>query len=130
MKWVNFIFTPKKHFCKRNNSVQIFRQGLYFLTGSKTHFWFFFTLICNESCIMWTPLATFEKLLQRLLIVLHTFFRSSPPRCEHPCRKVILIKLQSNWVFSSKLAAYFQNTFLREHLWRAASYLQWQRSAS
>ena len=38
---------------------------------------------------------------------------------EHPCRSVILIKLQSNfienrtltWVFSCKFAAYFQNTF-------------------
>ena len=25
------------------------------------------------------------------------------------------------WVFSCKFAAYFQNTFLKEHIWRAAS---------
>ena len=29
--------------------------------------------------------------------------------------------LISAWVFSCKFAAYFQNTFLQEHLWRAAS---------
>ena len=46
---------------------------------------------------------------------------------EHPCRSVISIKLQRNWnhtsarVFSSKYAAYFQNTFSQERLWMAAS---------
>ena len=46
---------------------------------------------------------------------------------DHPCRSVISIKLQSNhtsaWVFSCKLAAYFQNTFSYEHVWTAASLL-------
>ena len=52
---------------------------------------------------------------------------------EDPCQSVISIKLQSNftkqlywnhtsaWVFSCKFAAYFQNTFFKEHLWVAAS---------
>ena len=41
---------------------------------------------------------------------------------EHPCRSVISIKLQlhwnhtSTWVFSCKVAAYFQNTFSQEPL--------------
>ena len=34
----------------------------------------------------------------------------------HPCRNHT-----STWVFSCKFAAYFQNTFLWEHLWRANS---------
>ena len=34
---------------------------------------------------------------------------------EHPCWIVI-----STWVFSCKFAIYFQNTFSKEHLWRAA----------
>ena len=61
---------------------------------------------------------------------------------EHPCRSVISIKLLSNfieitlrhakqlhgshtsaWVFSCRFAAYFQNTFFKEHLWVAASEL-------
>ena len=33
-----------------------------------------------------------------------------------PCRNHTSI-----WVFSCKFAAYFQNTFSQEHLWRAAS---------
>ena len=37
---------------------------------------------------------------------------------EHPCRSVISVKLQR--VFSCKFAAYFQNIFSWEHLWRAA----------
>ena len=43
---------------------------------------------------------------------------------EHLCRRVILIKMQSNssaWVLCCKFAAYFQNTFSYEHLWVAAS---------
>ena len=48
---------------------------------------------------------------------------------EYPCRSVISIKLQSNfieitlpvWVFSCKFAVCFQNTFSQEHLWVAAS---------
>ena len=39
---------------------------------------------------------------------------------ENPCRSVISISLTSAWV-SCKFAAYFQNTFFREHLWVAAS---------
>ena len=50
----------------------------------------------------------------------------------HPCRRKVarisikLLALQiywnhtSVWVISCKFAAYFQNTFLQEHLWRAA----------
>ena len=30
------------------------------------------------------------------------------------------VQYTSAWVFSFKLAAHFQNTFLLEHLWRAA----------
>ena len=41
---------------------------------------------------------------------------------EHPCLSVNSIKLLWNhtlrWVFSCKFAAYFQNAFLEEHLWR------------
>ena len=37
----------------------------------------------------------------------------------------VALQLYSNrtsaWVFSSKLATYFQNTFYQEHLWRAVS---------
>ena len=40
---------------------------------------------------------------------------------KHPCRSVISIKLLSAWVFSSKFAAYFQNTFSLERLWTAGS---------
>ena len=47
---------------------------------------------------------------------------------EHSCWSVISITLQSThwnhtlvWLFFSKFAAYFQNTFLWEHLWSAAS---------
>ena len=60
---------------------------------------------------------------------------------EHPCRSVISIRLLYNfipkcdfnkvalqlywnhisaWVLSCRFAAYFQNTFSLEHLWRAA----------
>ena len=35
----------------------------------------------------------------------------------------------SAWVFSCKFAAYFQNTFLQEHLWMAASKL-WKYSVA
>ena len=73
-----------------------------------------------------------------LLIVTSSNTRSSHPevfsrkgvlkKCsrftgEHPCRSAISIKLlyTSVWVFSRKFAAYFQNTFLQEHLWMAAS---------
>ena len=41
--------------------------------------------------------------------------------------KIVALQLYWNhisaWVFSCKFAAYFQNTFLEDHLWRAASYL-------
>ena len=47
---------------------------------------------------------------------------------EHPCRSAIskaALQLYWNrasaWVFYRKFAAYFQNTFPQEHLWRAAS---------
>ena len=42
---------------------------------------------------------------------------------EHPCRSVISINLQSTsaWVFSCKIAVYFENTFSKEHTWMAAS---------
>ena len=37
---------------------------------------------------------------------------------EHPRRGTkTLLKLTSVWVFSCKFTAYFQNNFLREHLW-------------
>ena len=47
---------------------------------------------------------------------------------EHPCRSAISIKLLCNlsasaWVFFCKFAAYFENTFSKEHLWTAASVL-------
>ena len=37
--------------------------------------------------------------------------------------KQLYWKRTSTWVFSCKFAAYFQNTFSQEHLWRAASAL-------
>ena len=43
---------------------------------------------------------------------------------EQPFRSVISVKLLCNtsvWVFSCKFAAYFQNTFSREHLWVVSS---------
>ena len=48
---------------------------------------------------------------------------------EHPSRNTISMKLQnywnqtSAWVFSCKFAAYLQNTFFWEHLWRDDSVL-------
>ena len=68
-------------------------------------------------------------------------FRSSPPEVflrkgvlkicskftgEHPCRSVISIKFQSNFIkialrFSCKIAACFQKTFSSENIWWAAS---------
>ena len=52
---------------------------------------------------------------------------------EYPYRSVTSIKLlcskvvrTSAWVFSCKFAAYFQNTFSKEHLWAAASAFGWR----
>ena len=38
------------------------------------------------------------------------------PKCDFEVRNCTL-----TWVFSFKFGAYFQNTFSKEHLWRAAS---------
>ena len=40
-----------------------------------------------------------------------------------PCQSVIQLQwnCSSAWVFSCKFAAYFQNTFLNEYLWRGTS---------
>ena len=50
-------------------------------------------------------------------------YRRTPmPKCDF--NKVALqvyCNRTSAWVFSCKFAAYFQNTFLRKHLWMAAS---------
>ena len=43
------------------------------------------------------------------------YIRTSMLRCD----------LTSGWVFSCKFAAYFQNTFSKERLWRAASEKCW-----
>ena len=44
--------------------------------------------------------------------------RTPTPKCDF--NKVALLKSHlSAWVFSCKFAAYFQNTFLYEHIWRA-----------
>ena len=52
---------------------------------------------------------------------------------EYPYRSMTSIKLLCNkvvrtsaWVFSCKFAAYFQNTFYKEHLWAAASAFGWR----
>ena len=41
------------------------------------------------------------------------------PKCNF--NRVAYRNHTSAWVFSCKFAAYFQKTFLQEHLWRAAS---------
>ena len=47
-------------------------------------------------------------------------YRKTPmPKCH--CNKFTKQLYISAWVFSCKFAAYLQNTFLCEHLWRAAS---------
>ena len=80
---------------------------------------------------------TWDKLRSELFLCCSEFFRSRPPevflqkRCykftgECPCQSLISMKLPSNfieitlrqWLFSRKFAAYFQNTFSWEHLWR------------
>ena len=66
---------------------------------------------------------------------MHVFSRSSPPKVflgkgvlkicskftEHPCQIVIYWNRTSACVFSCKFAAYFLNTFIWVHVWRAAS---------
>ena len=45
------------------------------------------------------------------------------PKCDlNKVAKQLYWNRTSAWVFSCKFAAYFQNTFLFEHLWRAASF--------
>ena len=43
------------------------------------------------------------------------------PKCDFKVAREIYWSQTSIWVFSSKLAAYFQSTFSHEHLWRTAS---------
>ena len=48
--------------------------------------------------------------------------RTPMPKCDfNKVAKELYWNLTSTWAFSCKYAAYFQNTFSSEHLWRAAS---------
>ena len=50
-------------------------------------------------------------------------FQKQPPRgvLRKRCSENMQQTYRRTWVFSSIFAAYFQNTFSQEHLWRAAS---------
>ena len=86
----------------------------------------------------------FNRLLNTPLTILSAISRSSRPEAflrkdvlkicskfteKHPCRSVILIKLQSNFIEITlrlgsspvNLLHIFQYTFLYEHLWRVGS---------
>ena len=86
---------------------------------------------CQQEVWENTTIVTFndrssplEVLLGKRILKLGSKFTE-----EHPCRSLISIKVAkqvywnhiSAWVFSCKFAAYFQNTFSLEQLWRTAS---------
>ena len=86
---------------------------------------------CQQEVWENTTIVTFndrssplEVLLGKRILKLGSKFTG-----EHPCRSLISIKVAkqvywnhiSAWVFSCKFAAYFQNTFSLEQLWRTAS---------
>ena len=75
-----------------------------------------------HSFTYWKPIKISEDLHEKKWII--KSFWSSPS-------EVFLEKGHTlAWVFSCKFAAYFQNTFSWEHLWRAASGYFEQRTFS
>ena len=53
--------------------------------------------------------------------MLQNYRRTPMPKCDfNKVAKQLYWNHTSAWVFSCKFAAYFQNTFSQEHLWRAA----------
>ena len=54
--------------------------------------------------------------------ILQIYSRTPMPKCDfNKVTQATLLKSRSAWLFSSKFAAYFQNTFSLENLWTAAS---------
>ena len=49
------------------------------------------------------------------------FPEAAPQRCSYKRGILKICSITSAWVFSCTFAAYFQNTFSKEHLWRSAS---------
>ena len=109
---------------KLDNSFHLFGKRFYAI------FFCFFAIICRLNllaCISNLFAGSVQKqpsrgFLQKSVLKICSKFTE-----QHQCRNVISIKLrQLYWsytlarVFSFKLAAYFQNTFIKEHLWRAA----------
>ena len=61
--------------------------------------------------------------------MLETYRRTPMPKCDfNKVAKELYWNLTSTWAFSCKYAAYFQNTFSSEHLWRAASVGMYQHN--
>ena len=71
---------------------------------------------------LWLADINRSKQPSRRVLVLKIYWKFT----EHPCRRkaTLLIEITLAWVFSRIFAAYFQNTFSSEHLWRAASELK------
>ena len=75
-------------------------------------------------------IMTLQKHLSRSVLrktysenVKQIYKRTPMPRCDFN-KFQFYWNCTLTWVFSSKLTAYFQNTFLYEHLWRTASGLR------
>ena len=92
---------------------------------NKTYFWFqiAFTLHlqAKKFAILFCRSSPSELFLGKGVLETYTKFTR-----EHPCSTVISIKSLCNFIkfallHSCKFAAYFQNTFLWERLWRVAS---------
>ena len=82
----------------------------------------------NFKLVSWGILIKFRSSPSEVLLGKGVLKICSKFTGEHPCRSAISIKLQQlywnctlAWMFSCKFAAYFQNTFSQQHLWRAAS---------
>ena len=55
------------------------------------------------------------------------YWRTPMPKCNfNRVAKQLYWNCTSAWVFSCKFVAYFQNNFLREHVWRATSGSFWK----
>ena len=87
------------------------------------------SLLTTSSLLAWTENIFLDQkqpfrgvLGKRCSENMQKIYRRTPmPKCEfNKPAKQLYWSRTSAWVFSCKFSAYFQNTFLTEHLWRAA----------
>ena len=94
---------------------------------SKVPFWNYL-ISYVQLCSSYVQSSQAGVLRKRFSENMHRIYRRTPmPKCDlNKVAKQLYWNHTSEWVFSYKFAAYFQNAFFKEHLWVAASENRYQ----